>query len=193
MLPIKTEKEGKVLKQFSIENLLNPMPSPTKTETRITSIYIHDYHQSVSNSFSDHGCPRNGNFVERRCGDCNSDSTSGHWSQDPLVVGGYICQKCYRRRKRAERDNKPYELGNKICYECSSLDSVVWFRHITIPGKYLCSPCHNAKTGLPTNRCHACGTHKSTKWSNDLNGNTVCRKCIRKLRNVAQLLTEFSK
>ena len=134
---------------------------------------------------------QNGTLVERKCGDCGANSTSGHWSQDTMVVGGYICQKCYRRRKRAERDNKPYSVRNKNCQDCKVKDSVVWFRHFSIPGKYICSPCHNVKTGIETNSCHACGTHKSTKWSSDSKGNTVCRSCHRQLRSVALVLTGF--
>jgi hypothetical protein len=135
---------------------------------------------------------QNGTLVQRRCGDCDANNTSGHWSQDPLVVGGYICQKCYRRRKRAEKDSRPYIIKKKSCFDCQVDESVVWFRHFSLEKKYLCSPCHNTKTGIETSSCNACGDHQSTKWFTDLKGKTVCRKCHRESRTVALVLTGFS-
>ena len=159
-----------------------PTPSTTTPSTGTSKKIISGPHKSLRYDVLKNGTP-----VQRMCGDCSSNHTSGHWCQDPLVVGGYICQKCYRRRKRSQGPNgKTYTPPSRCCADCKSNKSTVWFRHASIMGKYICQPCHNATHELvafqdsKSKKCHGCGSGKSTKWTTDSKG-YVCRKCSRQL------------
>lgn len=113
---------------------------------------------------------RNGSTVARQCGDCRSEKTSGHWCQDNLVVGGYVCQKCYRRRRR----NIRIQTVIRSCYDCSSKETKVWFRHASIPHEYICLDCEH-KSDNTGSKCGGCGLWRDC-GSNDLH---LCKKCYK--------------
>jgi transcription elongation factor Elf1 len=83
----------------------------------------------------------------RRCGDCMNHESSSHWSKDSFVIGGHICQKCYRRRraeipKVLQRRNIP---PVRTCTDCAKRDQTsIWFKHPTIPYCFTCESCYSS-------------------------------------------------
>jgi hypothetical protein len=83
----------------------------------------------------------------RKCGDCKKDTSSSHWNTDAFVVGGHLCQKCYRRRRR----NTTEELQARNippvrrCAGCVKSDQTsIWFKHPSIPYSYVCENCFSS-------------------------------------------------
>lgn len=80
----------------------------------------------------------------RKCGDCMANTSSSHWNTDAFVVGGHLCQKCYRRRRRYTTE----ELRTRnipplrSCTDCNKCDqSSIWFKHPSLPYQYVCENC----------------------------------------------------
>jgi hypothetical protein len=80
----------------------------------------------------------------RKCGDCMHKTSSSHWNTDAFVVGGHLCQKCYRRRRRHTTEELQ---GRNIppmrsCTGCDKSDQTsIWFKHPSIPYRYVCENC----------------------------------------------------
>jgi hypothetical protein len=82
----------------------------------------------------------------RKCGDCFSTTSSSHWNTDPFVVGGHLCQRCYRRRRRfspeeLRRKNVPPMRSCRICNK--SDQTSIWFKHTFIPYCFTCDRCNS--------------------------------------------------
>ena len=118
----------------------------------------------------------------RQCGDCDALHTSGHWCLDTTVHNGHICQKCYRRRRRALDAGRKYKYRNRDCKDCQGQTDGKWFKHGSIVGAYLCKNCHSKKNIKL--QCDTCGGHdqvesrrggtNACKWCNSvLNGKTT--------------------
>ncbi|KAJ3370873.1 hypothetical protein HDU91_005800 [Kappamyces sp. JEL0680] len=158
--------------------------SPPQVVHKVSSTHMPGVHKSLRYDMLKDGTP-----IQRVCGDCDSNHTSGHWCQDPHVVGGYICQKCYRRRKRSNNGSKAYSSRPRKCHQCKVQESTLWFKHYNIPHAYICAPCHELEeVDTTAKKCHACGSCKSTKWAQDAKG-LVCRKCARQLGATSPKLT----
>jgi hypothetical protein len=104
---------------------------------------------------------------------------------DTITIGGFICQKCYRRRKRilSTSGATVYVAKDRSCHNCHSKDTSVWYKHESLAAAYVCHSCHSSGKAIGTQKscCSACGSLKSTKWSAIADGSIVCRKCTRQL------------
>ena len=109
----------------------------------------------------------------RHCGDCDAQHTSGHWCLDTTVHNGHICQKCYRRRRRAIDSGKQYRFPERKCNDCHGQTKTKWYRHGSIVGIYLCGGCHNK--GNKPMACNTCGGHE--KLQKRANGVHICKWC----------------
>ena len=113
----------------------------------------------------------NGVAYPRQCGDCNAKHTSGHWCLDAFVHNGHICQKCYRRRRRAIDSGRQYKQPHRECSTCGGQTKSKWFRHGSKIGLYLCDGCY-----LPSKlgSCQGCGSNQLVETSED---GAFCKWC----------------
>ena len=58
-----------------------------------------------------------------------------------LILGGHLCQRCYRKRKKMDAAGQDYKPPH-ACAVCQTTDpGNIWYMHPDIPRTYLCNTC----------------------------------------------------